>query len=215
MTVAVAKDMRGAFPFARDQGERATCLACAASDAHAAKATAHVPLSVEFAFYHALRVAGGNPEDGVTIESMDNALSKNGQPFETDWPYQKTEPDRSTWAPPPTVGRTFHTNCAPQSKNVAHVFIHVDRLEPVILGVAINARFMMPPADGVLDYISGESIVGYHALLAVGWGTRIAPPSVRVLLARNSWGPAWAMSGHVWLTERFLEEHLFAYSVIL
>jgi hypothetical protein len=214
MTIAVVKDMRSAFPLARDQGDRSTCLACATSDAHAAKATSHVPLSVEFAFFHALRILGGNPEDGLTFQAMDLALTRNGQPYESDWPYQLTEPDKISWAPPPTIGKTFHANCSPQPKNVAQVFGHVELLRPVVLGIAIGARFMMPPGDAVFDHIAREQIVGFHAVLGIGWGRPAAAGHSRVMLARNSWGPSWAMNGHAWLTERFLEQNLFAYSVI-
>jgi hypothetical protein len=39
-----------------------------------------------------------------------------------------------------------------------------------------------------------DGIVGYHALLLVGWDD-----TQQAWLARNSWGPSWGNSGYLWL----------------
>ena len=53
--VAVKCDLGFLFGTARDQGDRPTCLAFAASDAHAALRAGWEPLSCEYAFYQAQR----------------------------------------------------------------------------------------------------------------------------------------------------------------
>src|SRR6267154_183506 len=205
MSVVVEKDMRSHFPTARDQGARATCLACATSDAHAAKATNHGALSVEFAFYHATKIDGCDPSGGVSFRAVDQALYKHGQPYESDWPYQLVEPDITTWAPPSSIGKTFHTRCPPLGNSVAVVFDYVNQSRPVIIGIEIGSHFFNLPANSVLDFDTREPVIGYHAVLAIGWG-RYPAPSARALLVRNSWGPGWGISGHAWLTETYLSQ---------
>src|SRR5258708_38222177 len=51
--IKIAKDLRSMFGPVRDQGQRPTCLAFAASDLHAAVRGAWAPLSCEYIFYHA------------------------------------------------------------------------------------------------------------------------------------------------------------------
>ena len=208
------KDMRSHFPAARDQGARATCLACATSDAHAAKATNHTALSVEFAFYHATKIDGGDPSDGVSFAAIDQALYKHGQPYENDWPYQLIEPDITTWAPPPSIGKTFHTRCPSLGNNVGAVFQHMDQSKPVIIGIEIGSHFFKLPADSVLDFDPREPVIGYHAVLAIGWGRDPKLGSARALLVRNSWGPGWGIGGHAWLTETYISQRLFEYSIV-
>jgi hypothetical protein len=48
--ITVQKDLRSELGAARNQGPRPTCLAFAASDAHAALRPGWSPLSCEFAF---------------------------------------------------------------------------------------------------------------------------------------------------------------------
>ena len=60
MAVTVDCDLRRLFGPARDQNARPTCLAFAASDAHAAVRSGWQPLSCEYAYYHAL-LDNGSP----------------------------------------------------------------------------------------------------------------------------------------------------------
>ena len=82
MPVQILCDLRSLFGDARDQDQRPTCLAFAASDAHAALRSPWRPLSVEFAFYHAQRRAGRTPHVGATLPAMLEALREDGQPIE-------------------------------------------------------------------------------------------------------------------------------------
>src|SRR4051812_13826074 len=87
MGIEVLRDLRGQFGPVRDQGARPTCLAFAASDAHAALRAPWRALSCEFAFYHAQQRAERPFVVGAVLPSMLTALRENGQPVEDDWPY--------------------------------------------------------------------------------------------------------------------------------
>ena len=108
MLVSVERDLRCHFGASRDQGTRPTCLAFAASDFHAALRGGWIPLSCEFAFYHAQRRGRRKPTEGADLASMLDALREDGQPVETDWPYLASLPsDPSAWLPPVQFGRRF------------------------------------------------------------------------------------------------------------
>jgi hypothetical protein len=86
MNIVVDKDLRGNFGPARDQDPRPTCMAFAASDAHAGVRAGWRPLSVEWAYYYALKRDRGVPHDGATMGGMLAALRLDGQPDEEAWP---------------------------------------------------------------------------------------------------------------------------------
>ena len=109
--VTASVDMRSLFGPSRNQGPRPTCMAFAASDAHAALRTGWAPLSCEYAFYQAQRRAGRPPNKGALLSSMLDALREDGQPEESGWPYLATTPaDVGSWAPPAEIGALFGRN---------------------------------------------------------------------------------------------------------
>src|SRR5438105_15222161 len=106
--IVVSVDLRPSFGPVRNQGPRPTCMAFAASDAHAALRPGWSPLSCEFAFYHAQRRAGLPPDKGATLSAMLATLRHDGQPEEAGWPYLAATPaDAASWAPPAEVGPRF------------------------------------------------------------------------------------------------------------
>ena len=76
--IVVSVDLRSKFGQARNQGLRPTCLAFAASDAHAGMRVGWTPLSCEYAFYQAQRRAGRPPSKGALLSSMLDALREDG-----------------------------------------------------------------------------------------------------------------------------------------
>src|SRR5947209_11100339 len=107
--ITVRHDLRGRFGPARDQGGRATCLAFALSDAHAAAlAQPGTPLSCEYLFYHAKQHDKTPAHAGTTIPAIRAALERDGQPVESAWPYLSALPaDLAQWKPPAEVGTLF------------------------------------------------------------------------------------------------------------
>lgn len=107
-TISVSVDLRSMFGPVRNQGSRPTCLAFAASDAHAALRPGWAPLSCEFAFYHAQRRAGRSHGQGALLSATLETLREDGQPEEAGWPYlPKVPANVAEWAPPTSVGEVF------------------------------------------------------------------------------------------------------------
>jgi hypothetical protein len=214
MAVEVYQDLRGLFGPARDQGARPTCLAFAASDAHAALRDEREPLSCEFAFYHAQRRANRSPAEGTTLPAMLDALRHDGQPHESGWPYLACLPvDLSAWRPPQGVNELFHRAGRAEQGTVEEIVAGIDGGRPVIVLMYLSISFFVAGPDGIVDPTAGErpEPAQRHAVVAVGHGMW---KGQRVILVRNSWGAAWGQSGHAWLTETFLRPRAFRLAVL-
>jgi hypothetical protein len=142
----------------RNQGARPTCLAFAASDAHAALRPRWTPLSCEFAFFHAQRRAGRVPAQGALLSAVLETLREDGQPEEAGWPYLAQVPtDVTTWAPPTSVGEVFTRDGMTTSSAIKGVVQELDGGRPVILLLQLSAAFFRPGRDGVVDPAPGEA----------------------------------------------------------
>jgi Papain family cysteine protease len=209
-TITVAVDLRSMFGAVRNQGPRPTCLAFAASDAHAGLRSGWAPLSCEFAFYHAQRRAGRLPNQGALLSATLGALRENGQPEEAAWPYLGMLPvDVTTWVPPANIGKIFARDGLTISATIDAAIQELGGGRPVILLLQLSAAFFRPGMDGVVDPEHGEvpEPERRHAVIAVGHGE---VRGKRSILVRNSWGDRWAAGGYAWLTEAFLGPRLYA-----
>ena len=213
--ITVGTDLRPLFGPVRDQGSRPTCLAFAASDAHAGLRPDWTELSCEYAFYHAQMLSGRSPSQGATLRSMLDTLRDRGQPAEKDWPYLASLPsDPAVWLPPAGVGACFKRNGRMSADPVNAVIAQLDRKNPVLLLATLSPSFFMPTPDGIVAPKQGEQPdpALRHAVVAVGHGEIEGAPAI---LVRNSWGSAWGIGGHAWLTDSFLAPRLFATVILL
>lgn len=213
--ITISVDLRASFGAARNQGPRPTCLAFAASDAHAALREGWAPLSCEYAFYQAQRRAGRTPNTGALLSSMLEALRKDGQPEESGWPYLSATPtDVASWAPPAEIGKLFGRNGVTATHSIDLVIQELDQGHPVIVLTMLSRAFYQRNPQGVVDPAPGEQPEPdrRHAVVAVGHGK---VDGQRAVLVRNSWGPNWGHAGYGWLTERFLGPRIYAAATLL
>jgi len=212
--IKISVDLRQLFGPARNQGARPTCMAFAASDAHAGIRSGWTDLSCEYVFYQAQRRAGRPPNVGALLSVMLETLRLDGQPAEAGWPYLSATPDISTWSPPNPIGDVFRRNSARTHHAVGEVIQQLDNGQPVIVLLQLSRSFFRAGADGVVDLALGElpDPVRRHAVVAVGHGTVDDQPAV---LIRNSWGSNWGNAGYAWLTERYLAPRIYAAATLL
>lgn len=207
MAVEVTCDLRHRFGSVRDQGTRPTCLAFAASDAHAALREPWAALSCEFAFYHAQRRAGQPPTVGVRLPEILAALKEDGQPLEGDWPYLTNLPSDLRIYGPPGVGAVFRRNGEPRPVTVDAIIAHLNAGSPTVMLMMLSDSFYAPDMLGLVRGVAGEQPdpARRHAVVAVGHGIANGE---RAVLVRNSWGTDWALEGHAWLLETYIAPRL-------
>lgn len=208
-SIRVGVDLRGACQSIRDQGDRATCLACATSDAHA-MFHGCAPLSAEFLFFHAIQMATvGNLTDGITFDEAAAALRRKGQPAEQEWPYSPKQP--SPWVPP-AVTKLWHGGLGLGAADAATLIVHLLKDgQPAVLGVRMSAEFLSPAAPNFVIPAAGAGFGG-HAVLVVGLGRDSA--GQQHLLIRNSWGNSWGDAGHAWLAVEYLNDKLIGFASV-
>jgi hypothetical protein len=204
--VTIDKDLRAMFGPARDQDPRPTCMAFAGSDAHAGARDGWEPLSVEWAYYHALKRGGAQPHEGVRLATMLATLRGDGQPVEATWPYiPSLFSDFASWVPPSPADPLYRRDSAKVQATVDDIIAEVDQDRPVLFTMSLSKAFFYAPADGVVSADEALEPERRHALVAVGHGHRA---SERFLLVRNSWGEAWALNGHAWVDVKYLKPRL-------
>lgn len=205
MAIDVEKDLRASFGPARDQDPRPTCMAFAGSDAHAGARPGWQPLSVEWAYYHALKRDGTLPHAGATMGAMLDVLRLDGQPEEAAWPYiAEMFADAATWLPP-TGNPLFRRESRSQTATVETIIACLSANEPVLFTTSISRSFFKPGPGGVIDATEPPEPRRIHALVAVGYGRRQGDSFI---LVRNSWGQAWGVEGHAWVAGSYLKPRL-------
>src|SRR6266478_7866207 len=145
-------DLRGSFGPVRDQDPRPTCIAFAASDAHASARTSWDPLSAEWAYFHALKRDGGRPDDGVTLDAMLATIKSDGQPVEAEWPYIKAPiTDVKSWKPPAPAKQLFFRDHRACSVTVQDVIDQLNANTPVLITMTLSDAFYCPDPDGIVE----------------------------------------------------------------
>jgi hypothetical protein len=178
----------------------------AASDAHAFARGSTEPLSVEYAFFHAVqRKKDRDPSTGVAFEHMSAAIASDGQPLERGWPYRTQVPAAGQWRPPKDPGELFYRASDRSTIGVDTVCASLDAKHPVILVMDISSSFYQAAPGAIVIAPATEPRINTHAVIAAGYGTA---NKARCILIRNSWGPRWADQGYAWLHEDYLQPRL-------
>lgn len=207
MGVSATVDLRERFGKIRYQGKRPTCMAFASSDAHSFAREIIEPLSAEYAFYHAVRLkVNADRTQGVGIRLMSRAISTDGQPVESGWPYLTDLSVTDDWEPPKEPGTLFHRNTTLiVPPTMAKIYASLDAGCPVIVVTNISQSFFYVTADTIIQASTNEPTLNTHAVIAVGYGEY---DSSRCVLIRNSWGEKWGDGGYAWVEENYLKPRL-------
>lgn len=214
MSPLIHQDLRSQFGPVRDQGARPTCLAFAASDTHAALRTPWMPLSCEFAFYHAQRRAGRPPTSGAILGHMLTALKEDGQPAEMDWPYLASLPANPDDYGPPSGLTVYRRLGERRGSGIDEIVKTLDCGEPALILMMLSDAFYMPNPEGVVvaPPEEGPDPLRRHAVAAVAYGSLGTECAI---LVRNSWGADWGLAGHAWLPESYLAPRLTCVALLM
>ena len=212
MTVTLVKDLRAKFGPVRDQDPRPTCMAFAGSDAHAGARAGWDPLSVEWAYFHALKLDGAQPHQGVRLSTMLDTLRGYGQPVESAWPYiDNLFTDFASYTPPVSAHPIFRRDSVSVPATTDDIIGQLDQDRPVLFTMSISHCFFHAPPSGIVSSTEPLEPKRVHAVVAVGHGL---VGSDRYILVRNSWGQGWGLQGHAWLDAAYLKTRLLVAAVM-
>jgi len=210
----IKTDLRQHFGPARDQGQRPTCLAFAASDLHAALRAPWAQLSCEYLFFHAQQRAKRKPHEGALLSAMLDAVRHDGQPHEAGWPYLPALPsDLSQWTPPSGVEPLFRRAGDMGTHTFDTMVSELDSGRPLIVLMRLSWSFDWVKPDGIIDEAPGEQpdLNRRHAVIAVGHGETNGQ---RAVIIRNSWGEDWGAGGYGFLTEKYVTPRVFQLAIL-
>jgi C1A family cysteine protease len=152
-----------------------------------------------FIYYNARKRLGTADKDaGTPLREAIKVLAKEGDCPEPHWPY---EPAKVNVAPAavcykeavPYAGMSYER----LSQDLAHMQACLASGQVFVLTLGMYSGCEAPEAaqtDTMPTPQAGESFLGNHAVMAVGYDD-----ARQQLLMRNSWGPKWGMAGHFWL----------------
>ncbi len=190
---------QGILPAVRDQGERHTCLSIALSDGHLVARNAGPHLSPEYLHFHSAKRCGAGINDPVTLNAGRDALRVDGQPEDNACPYSPSWRPQGWNLPIVRLPIWHHATRlgSGSAKTTVKKCLKAGSAAGLIL--RINDAFVRgASAANAIDDIRGADR-GYHAVLAVGAGSKPA----RTLI-RNCWGESWSDMGYAWITDRYL-----------
>jgi len=215
MSVTLTTDLRPRVGIPRDQGQRPTCLAFAASDAHASSRGLNQELSAEHAFFLAHQRAGTSPNEGARLGEMLQGVHAAGQISEVDWPYLPALPaNLALWQPSNLAATRYFQANASIYPSWSSSMQQIDKATPILITMRLSDSFYAPSPDGIVDQIGSEKgdPVRRHAVVGIGTGVYKGHD---VMLVRNSWGTSWGLGGYAWLTEPFLSPRLDTLTVFI
>lgn len=210
MAVKMRRDLRQIFGPARDQGNRPTCLAFAVTDAHSALRIPWELLSCEHLYYLAIQRMGTYPQFGVSLAETLDAVRKDGQTTEVEWPYMPALPSYlGLWKPPTSLTTIYRRDTRQLRTKFDTVVKAIDRDTPIILGITISDAFYTPDSEGIISSPEAIDPTRRHAVIAVGHGENNGEA---VLLFRNSWGHQWGLGGVAWVTQSYITPRILSVS---
>jgi C1A family cysteine protease len=203
-----AVDLRSECPPVYDQGQLGSCTGNAIAgaiefDQRKQGLKEFVPSRL-FVYYNERAMEGTvNQDAGAQIRDGIKSVAQLGAPPETDWPYDIT---KFSQQPP---DKAYHDAKQDIVSSYARVVRSLTQMQgclaagyPFVLGFTVYESFesQAVASTGVVPMPApGESVVGGHAVVAVGYND-----SKRIFIVRNSWGPGWGAKGYFYMPYEYL-----------
>jgi C1A family cysteine protease len=208
-------DLRAKCPPVYDQGQLGSCTGNAIAAAVQFERMKQ-NLTPDFVpsrlfIYYGERVIEGTTgtDSGAQIRDGIKVVANQGVPPETDWPYDITQFAHKP--PPAAYNDALHDRAVSYSRLAQSLSLMKGCLAsgfPFVFGFTVYDSFESQPVatTGVVPMpAAGETVVGGHAVMAVGYDD-----SSQRFIVRNSWGPGWGMQGYFTIPYVYLTQHNLA-----
>lgn len=205
------------------QGARGTCVANAIS-----RCIDHLTESYssrQFIYHQAKMIDGIIDKEGTYISTgfkilAERTLIDYGTVFENDWRYDSTNKSTKHQGPPPEkcystkriIGfDPVHIGADNKVNDIKAALVGLN--SAVVIGVPLYESFAgaYTAQTGIVSLpLPGEGIIGYHAMLIVGYDD-----SDNRFIVLNSWGKGWASQnpkkfpGHALIPYKYIEQYAF------
>jgi C1A family cysteine protease len=203
-TLPTSIDLRPKCPPVYDQGQLGSCTANAIGAAFEFAEPKEVMPSRLFIYYNERVIEHTVSSDsGAMIRDGMQTVSKQGVCSETDWAYNI----KKFATKPPAKAYTDGLKCT--SKIYLRVTQTLNEMkgclasaDPFVFGFTVYESFESPTvtSTGIVPMPKkGESVLGGHAVLCVGYDD-----AKQMWLVRNSWGTSWGILGYFWMPYAYL-----------
>jgi C1A family cysteine protease len=195
-----AVDLRSECPPVYDQGQLGSCtgngIAGAIEFDQRKLGTTEFTPSRLFIYYNERVIEGTvNQDSGAQIRDGIKTVATIGAPPETDWPYDIAE---FAQKPPPNAYADAKQDLVSSYARVAQDLTQMQGCiavgYPFVFGFTVYESFESEQVaqTGIVPMpASGETVVGGHCVVAVGYDD-----SKRTFIIRNSWGTGWGIQGY-------------------
>lgn len=139
-------------------------------------------------------------DSGAFIRDGLQVVNKLGAPHESLWTYDinkfTVEPDAQVY----TDGLQHQATGYASIQYTTQLGVRTSLAMgiPVVFGFTVYPWFESPDSHGVCTPVSGQSVLGGHAVLLVGY-EKIPGSKILWGIVRNSWGAGWADSGYCYM----------------
>jgi len=223
-TLPAKVDLRPHCPPVYDQGQLGSCTGNAIAGAvqferEKQKLKPDLVPSRLFIYYGERVIEGTvGTDSGAQIRDGIKVVAKQGVPPETDWPYDIAKFAQKP--PPKAFADALHDRAVSYSRlsqSLSQMKGCLASGYPFVLGFTVYDSFesQQVAKTGVVPMpASGESVLGGHAVMAVGYDD-----GQQRFIVRNSWGPGWGMQGYftmpyAYLTERNLSSDFWTIRLV-
>jgi C1A family cysteine protease len=164
-----------------------------------------------FIYYNERKIEGTiNFDNGAVLSDGFRSLSSVGTCSESQWPYVQTQFAK---APPTACYTSAKLNRALSyttlGQSLQNFKMSIVQNMPFIIGFYVWSNFLSASNsdNGLMPMpTSNDSIIGGHAVVAVGYDDTILMPNNEygAFLIRNSWGTNWGLNGYFYMPYAFI-----------